>query len=238
MTEKAPKQKEETTLNNPNTSPTLAERMYAMMCELDFIEKNDKNTQQGYTYANDFAIKTSVQKQLVKHRVLFNLSFINFDFNKEANTIYGIFQYTFSNVDNPEEKVVGNWVSSGDERSKKGPFIAATNAIKYILTSQFLIPTGDDAERQDDTPNVVDNFVAANKGIKPPVRVTPPVKTPVEEAAEAVFPPKQELVKRQATVGANAGREYWGLSGISGAQGFHSWVDENPEGEMSLRSII
>jgi len=60
-------------------------------------------------------------------------------------------RYTFHDIDSGES-LSGTFVSSGPARDDKGLWAATTNAIKYILTSTFLIPTGDDAESDTNHP--------------------------------------------------------------------------------------
>ena len=53
--------------------------------------------------------------------------------------------YSFVEVESGED-ISGTFVGSGNGRDEKGNYAAITGAIKYILTSNFLVPTGVDPE--------------------------------------------------------------------------------------------
>jgi hypothetical protein len=53
--------------------------------------------------------------------------------------------YEFVDLDSGE-KVRGACIGSGSDSQDKGPYKAITGAIKYLMTTTFLIPTGDDPE--------------------------------------------------------------------------------------------
>jgi hypothetical protein len=60
--------------------------------------------------------------------------------------------YEFINVDNPSEKLAGSFEGCGSDKGDKGAYKAITGALKYALTSTFLIETGDDPEKEDRQP--------------------------------------------------------------------------------------
>src|SRR5262249_31198172 len=108
-----------------------------------------KNAHQGYTYASEKAIKEALHNALVKHGVLFTLSTAN---PRVENGVTWIdCRYVFRDKDS-DEQVEGTFIGSGSARDEKGHYAAITGAIKYILTSTFLIPTGDDPEADEAKP--------------------------------------------------------------------------------------
>lgn len=128
----------------------LATKLYEIMAALDFIAKDKVNDFHRYRYASEQAIKEAVHAQLVDKRVLFNLSFaelVKSDGN--PNLVYVVFDYTFTNAEDPSDKVTGRFLGSGEDKGDKAVYKAITGAIKYILTTTFLIPTGDDPEASD-----------------------------------------------------------------------------------------
>ncbi len=136
-------------------------KMHAIMKAVPYIKKDARNTFQGYTYASEKAIKETLHKLLVEHGVLFllttkNPKIIDLEVSdKRPNQIpkATIIEcvYTFTDVETGEY-MCGEFVASGPARDDKGLWAATTNAIKYILTSTFLIPTGDDAESDKNHP--------------------------------------------------------------------------------------
>jgi hypothetical protein len=56
-------------------------------------------------------------------------------------------EYAFFDVESGES-LKGHFTGHGSDRSDKALYKAITGAIKYILTTTFLIPTGDDPEEE------------------------------------------------------------------------------------------
>ena len=130
------------------------------MKDVPYLRKDSKNAFHNYTYASELVIKTALHEAMVKHRVLFQLETTgskveeNLEKNKKGEiqkaTILSC-RYNFWDVDTGES-FGGEFQSAGPARDDKGLWAATTNAIKYILTSTFLIPTGDDAESDKNHP--------------------------------------------------------------------------------------
>lgn len=142
------------------TPKRLVEKMYDIMCDLDFIEKDAKNTHSHYNYASEKAIKIAVHDAFVKHRVICIPCFgdartielqpsKNGDVQK-SSVLDATFK--FINVDDEEDILMATCIGSGNGRDDKGLYAAVTGAIKYALTGCFLIPTGDDAEADGNRP--------------------------------------------------------------------------------------
>lgn len=129
---------------------TLAERMYEAMTALDFIAKDKTNTFHRYNYASDYAIKGAVHAELVRNRINFTVSFRDLIQKADSGLIFVIYDYKFSSVDQPDDAITGQFIGSGEDKNDKALYKAITGAIKYLLTSTFLIPTGDDPEVHED----------------------------------------------------------------------------------------
>ena len=71
---------------------------------------------------------------------------------KQFNTIAkGTYQF----MDSDSKTVIsGTWFGSGSDTSDKGLYKAITGGIKYVLNTNFLIPTGDDPENDGSKPEV------------------------------------------------------------------------------------
>jgi len=121
----------------------ILQKLHDIMEEVSYIQKDAKNNHQGYTYSSERAIKEALHEALVKHGVMFQLSTANP--RVEGNVTWIDCVYTFTDVDTGES-ITGTFLGSGQSRDEKGHYAAVTGAIKYILTSTFLIPTGDDPE--------------------------------------------------------------------------------------------
>lgn len=136
----------------------ILQKLYNIMSECGTIEKDATNTFHRYKYTSEFAIKSTLHPLLIKHGVLFQLS-TGVPIVNEYKNLKGELKlvthipcsYTFHDVQSGE-KLEGNFVGTGEDSGDKGTYKAITGAIKYILTSTFLIPTGDDPEEDKGTP--------------------------------------------------------------------------------------
>lgn len=135
---------------------TLVEKLYNIMSDLDYIQKDKRNSFHGYTYASEAAIKNAVHGALAKYRVMFFptgseiLSIEKgFGAKQDENLTTVRLSYEFINVDNPSEKLAGAFQGTGSDKGDKGAYKAITGALKYALTSTFLIETGDDPEKDE-----------------------------------------------------------------------------------------
>lgn len=124
-------------------------KLHLIMSDVERIAKDAKNAHQNYQYASEKAIKETMHPLLVKHKVVFQIS--AGQPLVMQNSLALPIDYCFYDVDSGEV-VTGYFQGSGQIRDDKGIYAAVTGAIKYILTSTFLIPTGDDPERDDDEP--------------------------------------------------------------------------------------
>lgn len=145
----------ETTISN---KVKLFEKLHKVMEAISYIEKDKKNTFHNYKYASEEAIKRAVHAELVKNKLLFSLSCSELtrtettsDKGKKTFITDMRFQYAFTCVETGQS-IEGYAYGTGDDASDKGTYKAITGAIKYILTSTFLIPTGDDPETEKDEP--------------------------------------------------------------------------------------
>lgn len=125
----------------------ILRKLHAIMDEVKYIQKDKKNTHQGYTYASEQVIKETFHKAFTNHGVIFTISTSNPRVLGGVTWIDCIYRFTDMETG---EVLEGTFLGSGQSRDEKGHYAAITGAIKYILTSNFLIPTGDDAEA--DTP--------------------------------------------------------------------------------------
>ena len=126
----------------------ILKKLHAIMSELPFIEKDKTNAHQHYKYASEQAIKLAVQPLLVKHKVLFTVQGTAIDRIGEVTT--GKFTGSFIDVESGEHLDLTLY-AEGWDKLDKAYYKCITGAIKYILTSTFLIPTGDDAEAVGNT---------------------------------------------------------------------------------------
>lgn len=165
----------------------VLKKLQAIMTDVAFIEKDKQNQFHGYAYASEEAIKKAIHTSLVKHGVVFSLSvssprIITWEDTKTKTSLNMTVvdcQYTFMDVDTGST-LDGEFVGSGSGRDDKGVYAAITGAIKYILTSTLLIPTGMDPEADGAKPKA------------PATRTYPLKNTPTPTAPKPTTPSTPE----------------------------------------------
>ena len=134
----------------------ILKKLHSVMLDITYIQKDAKNTFHHYSYASERAIKEACGKAFREHGIIMQLEtsnpqVISLETDKVPMMTTIDCTYTFYDVESSEH-ISGVFTSSGPGRDDKGLWAATTNAIKYILTSTFLIPTGDDTESEVNHP--------------------------------------------------------------------------------------
>lgn len=161
------------------TPNTLRDKMFAIMSAIDAIPKDGYNDFHKYAYATERAIKEVVRAQLLQQKVLFQFEVTDVTTQETKNdkgdtSILTVIRgnAVFICVESGEEMRIP-FAGQGADKGDKGIYKAITGAIKYALTSTFLIPTGDDAEAD----------TSIDKHYSRPTKTTPKPLT-VEQTAQ------------------------------------------------------
>lgn len=114
------------------------------------MAKTGRNTQQNYDYLTESDISETFKELLQKHRVFFTYESVITEVRpsptgKQIITDVSI-EYAFVDLDTLE-RFEGVAAGQGSDATDKGVYKAITGAVKYIFMKTFLIPTGDDPER-------------------------------------------------------------------------------------------
>lgn len=132
----------------------ILQKLHAVMKDVSYIQRDGKvdfNPRNKYTYATETVIKEKLHAAFVEHGIVFHLDVA--DPQKLTDKILTIkCRYSFTDIESCE-CISGEFVGSGQCGDEKGIYAAVAGAIKYILTSTFLIPTGDDPEKDNNTDN-------------------------------------------------------------------------------------
>jgi len=126
------------------------------MSAVGYIQKTGYNKQQGYKYAQEADVVEKVRTELAKRKIFLINSIENTSFRtiktakgNELTIATLTVKYTLLDGETGEKLEfmgVGEGMDSGD----KAVYKAQTGALKYALMKTFLIPTGDDPERDND----------------------------------------------------------------------------------------
>lgn len=162
---------------------TLAQRLLAANADLGWVEKAGKNKEQGYNYVQAVDILADVRDVLNKHGVVFS-------FSTTKQTVTPVTKpdgkftwltelqgdYAYTNADDKNDVQSGYWAGSATDTSDKGTWKAITGALKYVLLTNHLLPTGDDPE--NDTGEVKARSEKASSPLPPTQRDTTKAEKP------------------------------------------------------------
>ena len=135
---------------------TLKQKLLEVSKSIKYLEKDKENKMQHYSYLSEAKIKEVFKREFEKNGVLFNYTTDDVREYEISPTSRGTKQfctiakgtYRFMDVDSDEE-IVGVWHGSGTDTGDKGLYKAITGGIKYVINTNFLTPTGDDPENDD-----------------------------------------------------------------------------------------
>lgn len=154
------------------TELSFGERVHGAMDDLQHIKKNGFNKHFNYPFVQESDVKAAVSKALRAHGLL--LTSVEYyalgECSGKAATLRC--EAVIQDIEESSNRLVFHGVGAGTDSSDKAPMKACAAALKYALTSGFLIATGDDPEEDGGT---------AGKASKPPAKPSTP-----EPDAEAV----------------------------------------------------
>jgi hypothetical protein len=137
-------------------SGKLVQKLCEVMGAVGYIQKTGYNKQQGYKYAQETDVVEKVRAELAQRKVFLMNSVENTSFRtirtakgNELTVATLTVKYTFIDGESGE-KLEFSGVGEGMDSGDKAVYKAQTGALKYALMKTFLIPTGDDPERDHD----------------------------------------------------------------------------------------
>lgn len=187
-----------TTASLPLATP-LAIKLVAVAGAVDRIAKSGHNDAQNYDFVTDADVLDALRKALSAQGVATLTSVTSIEtvpFTTSSGkpqflvTVKGEIAF-ISGAESYTVYGVGQGADSGD----KGVYKAITGMVKYALLKTFLVPTGDDSERDDVAPKAA----AQSTGAKP---------TTTAEKASGTLSDKQRalLMARFREVGLEGGQ--------------------------------
>jgi len=148
----------ETIITTPHlVNRNIYQKLLAIMGELPNIPKSGSGTDsngKNFGFIEEAELKRRIQPLFVKYGVLFRFSVVSAD--TEEVLVSGARRgmlttieadYSFIDVNDPEgDRFEGTFFGQGEDDRDKAIPKAIANTIKYIMTSNFLIPAGNDPE--------------------------------------------------------------------------------------------
>ncbi|WP_368251202.1 ERF family protein [Enterococcus sp. 2201sp1_2201st1_B8_2201SCRN_220225] len=140
------------TAETPVEQKNLMQKLSEIMAVIERIPKRGHNNFHDYDYALESDIKDVVRKELssrnimmISHELSRTATPVTTKKGSQEQIITLEIEYTLIDADSGETtKFVG--YGDGQDAGDKAVYKAKTGALKYALTSLFLIPTGDDPE--------------------------------------------------------------------------------------------
>lgn len=126
-----------------------------VMREVKYLQKTGKNKFHDYKYASEADMKAAIQPAMAKHGLALLPSSITFTTVEVHKTSKGKEQYRtdmrvqFKLLHTSGEHESVEAIGCGIDGEDKGVYKAMTGAIKYAMHSVFLIPTGEDPEKDE-----------------------------------------------------------------------------------------
>lgn len=118
------------------------------VCEgLDYLQKDKKNDYANYNYVSEAKLKSAVRKLLIENKIVFLYSTTSSRTDGKVVYVHGTWKLV--DATDPAVREEGEWEGSGANKGDKDLYTAITGGIKYVLNTNFLIPTGDDPEKDD-----------------------------------------------------------------------------------------
>lgn len=130
-------------------------KLNLIMAECPAMPKDKKNEMQGYKYLSETTVKLNLRDLFAKYKVVPIFSAEQQEFIQIGTTKSGTLNWltrakvTYRFYDSESgEFIEGCYDGTGTDLQDKGVYKAVTGAVKNILMQNFLIPTGDDPEKE------------------------------------------------------------------------------------------
>lgn len=130
-------------MNQSETIGKLTGAVCAVVAERGYVKADARNDHFKYNYLSDEAVLGHVRGSMAKNGLMLVPNRV--EHATQNNIITTTTTYVLAHIS-------GEWmevqiVAQGQDKADKGPYKAATGALKYALRNVFLIPTGDDPEK-------------------------------------------------------------------------------------------
>lgn len=138
--------------SNTTDKAKLATKLLAVMKAIGHIEKDKEVTAgQRFKYLSEEAMKAIVQPLFIEHGVLpvpVNMELLDVRNSPSGKQIVDTIKLTYEFVDTDTGYAIeASAIGTGADMTDKSSGKAITNALKYVLHSMFVIPTGADPEK-------------------------------------------------------------------------------------------
>ena len=172
---------------------SIYEKYYKVMQKIKRVPKNGRNNFHHYDYVTEADLAEMLRGFFIEEGLIVITSVLDMkktmaqDPEKEMSTTHVKMEFRIIDIETKEEIKSVFW-GEGMDKGDKGLYKAYTGAEKYFLMKNFLIPTGDDPERESPE---ISQMLPKPKIIKN----TRQPKAQPEQMLYALSPKEQEKIK-------------------------------------------
>jgi hypothetical protein len=134
------------------SSGSLVTKLAEVMAAVERIPKRGRNDFHKYDYATEADIAATVRKELADRNVMLFPAITGESRHPvgEKGSVLTVIEMEMEFRDGDSgESITKPWRGYGTDKEDKGGYKAMTGGEKYFLLKTFLMPTGDDPERED-----------------------------------------------------------------------------------------
>jgi hypothetical protein len=137
----------EQALDELDKTRNIAQRIAAVMGEVDYVQK-EKKQGMNYSIVSHDAVTAKVRPLLHKHGIVYYPRALTVSQN--GNRTEAVFTVRFENIDNREDYIDVETFGYGVDPQDKGPGKAMSYGVKYALLKVLGLETGDDPDTVQD----------------------------------------------------------------------------------------
>lgn len=141
-----------------NDEHKLIMKIAEVMTKVEYLQKKGKNNFHGYTYATEADVNMAIREEIAQRKVIMIPSMVNHSL-REVTTRKGNVEYiaratlAFTFMDGETGEQLTLYMSGeGQDVGDKCLYKAISGTQKYALMKFFMIPTGDDPEKEEADP--------------------------------------------------------------------------------------
>lgn len=137
----------------------LSTKLAIISNEIGALAKDGKNKEQGYLFIGYAQVAAKVRELQAKYGVAIIPTIESYESN-EVRSKYGSIgyhyliklQFTVMNTDDPEDKIISDWIGESTDYGDKGINKAITSGVKYFIMRLYNISDKGEEEADDTTP--------------------------------------------------------------------------------------
>jgi hypothetical protein len=135
----------ETVIEQMDRRRNIAQRLNAVMAEVDYVQKQPKKEGLQYSYVSHDAVTKLVRPILQAHGIVYYPRDLHVQ--QSGNRTEAVFTVRFENIDDRSDYIDVATFGYGVDSQDKGPGKAMSYGVKYALLKALGLETGDDPEK-------------------------------------------------------------------------------------------